>query len=838
MINRTTLSAGIFLLLTTASWAQAPASAPGQSDAVTEAIYRQANQIRLRTTLEQARGAEARGDLLTAGQLYSASWDLVEKVGLPPSAPEAQQARAGLVATRSELAHQAQARGNYAAAEDHIKEVLRADPQNREALTFRQGNEKLMMENLPRTPSKEVQVQIEEIARAHATNTSHVTDARLLFEMGKIDESEAMLKQAIKEDPNNRTAYYYLEIIKEERFKRAAERRDVDSRQSLVEVEQDWATPVSKDSLPQPNPYARSQLIHTSKGRQAIVAKLDQIRMDSVKFDNVPLSAVISDLNDEAKKRDPYKRGLNFIINPNAESVAPAGTQAIDPATGLPAAAAAPAEIVDVGGIAIKLMPPLTDVRLADVLNAIVRVADKPLKYTIEDYAVVFSAKGPEAIPFYTRVFKVDPNTFYQGLQSVGAFVFGEVTQNQGGGGFGGATGGGGGGQQQGNQISGSIVSRVSAAPGGVTGGRNGGGGGGTGGAGGAGGGLKFLTTTNNMEEVQNAARNFFTTLGVTLTEPGKGLAWNDRAGELIVRGTLQDLETIEAAIQTLNRAPPQVNVKAKFVEVSQEDSKALGFDWFLGNVMMGNNKIAASGGTQPSFNGAPSFANPSGVFPGSLAGGTTLAPSATDQILTSGLRNSSPALFSLTGILTDPQFRVVIRALDQRSGADILASPEVTIISGRQAQMKAVEVKTVITSFQFGQQTGGGVTGGGGTVPSDRNIKTDFQAVDAQDILARVTALPISEWSYKADAGTRHIGPMAQDFKAAFKIGGDDKSIAIVDASGIALAAIKGLNEKNEKLESQIKQASAQLEAKDAEIKALKERLDKLEKLISRLDK
>jgi len=338
---------------------------------------------------------------------------------------------------------------------------------------------------------------------------------------------------------------------------------------------------------------------------------------------------------------------------------------------------------------------------------------------------------------------------------------------------------------------------------------------------------------------VQRAAQNFFTTLGVTFVPgDGKGLAWNDRAGELIVRATLQDLETIEAAIQTLNRTPPQVNVKAKFVEVSQEDSKALGFDWYLGNFLMGNGKIAASGGTQPSFAGAPSTANPSGAFPGNVAAGTTIAPSATDQILTSGLRNSAPALFSLTGILTDPQFKVVMRALDQRQGADILASPEVTIISGRQAQMKAVEVKTVITSFQFGQQTGGGVTGGGGTVPSDRNIKTDFQTVDAQEILARVAALPITEWSYKADAGTRHIGPMAQDFKAAFKVGGDDKSIAIVDASGIALAAIKGLSEKNEKLETQIKEASTQLAVKDAEIKALKERLDKLEKLISRLDK
>ena len=74
----------------------------------------------------------------------------------------------------------------------------------------------------------------------------------------------------------------------------------------------------------------------------------------------------------------------------------------------------------------------------------------------------------------------------------------------------------------------------------------------------------------------------------------------------------------------------------------------------------------------------------------------------------------------------------------------------------------------------------------------------------------------------------------MAQDFRAAFNLGADDKQIAVVDASGVALAAIKGLNEKNEKLAEQVKQAAAQIQAKDAEIEALRQRLDKLEQKLS----
>ena len=53
--------------------------------------------------------------------------------------------------------------------------------------------------------------------------------------------------------------------------------------------------------------------------------------------------------------------------------------------------------------------------------------------------------------------------------------------------------------------------------------------------------------------------------------------------------------------------------------------------------------------------------------------------------------------------------------------------------------------------------------------------------------------------WSYRASPEVRHVGPTAQDFRAAFGLGNDDKSIATVDADGVALAAIQGLNAKLE---------------------------------------
>ena len=101
----------------------------------------------------------------------------------------------------------------------------------------------------------------------------------------------------------------------------------------------------------------------------------------------------------------------------------------------------------------------------------------------------------------------------------------------------------------------------------------------------------------------------------------------------------------------------------------------------------------------------------------------------------------------------------------------------------------------------------------------SDRNAKEQFTAINAREILDRVASLPISSWNFKADGSTRHIGPMAQDFYAAFNVGLDDKHIATMDADGVALAAIQGLNEK--------------LKEKDAKLEAMEKRLAELEQWV-----
>jgi general secretion pathway protein D len=232
-------------------------------------------------------------------------------------------------------------------------------------------------------------------------------------------------------------------------------------------------------------------------------------------------------------------------------------------------------------------------------------------------------------------------------------------------------------------------------------------------------------------QALQEAVRLFFSAAGVNLAVPPRSVFFNERAGILFVRASMEELDIVEAAIQALNVAPPQVTIETKFTEVNQEDNRALGFDWFLGNTLAKSGAIGMQGGTAPSYSGTPSPANPSGFFPGpgdatGLPGQFT--PSAgtqgsrsTDNQLTTGLRQSvgtslqNPALATITGILTDPQFRVVIRALEQRGGADLLAAPRVTTLSGRQAQVQLVDIASIVTAVDLTQQGAGGGFGGGG---------------------------------------------------------------------------------------------------------------------------
>lgn len=94
----------------------------------------------------------------------------------------------------------------------------------------------------------------------------------------------------------------------------------------------------------------------------------------------------------------------------------------------------------------------------------------------------------------------------------------------------------------------------------------------------------------------------------------------------------------------------------------------------------------------------------------------------------------------------------------------------------------------------------------------SDRAIKSDIQPIDERRILEQVASLPLSTWRYTADPSrSRHLGPMAQDFKATFGLGATDTAYHPIDAHGVSLASIKALYEMVRQQEARLRQLEAE---------------------------
>jgi tetratricopeptide (TPR) repeat protein len=734
MIKAVLLPIASFIFLAAATVTAQTASSY-YTNAENEAILREANTIVLRQDLVNASAAVERKDLPAAALLYEAAYGLVQSIG-PISIPnETAQAVSGLVAVHMELAREAEEREDYYQADVDVTRVLKVDPTNADAIAFKKQNDLLIAQTRGTQPDRET---IQEVPAIQSSRTDAATlahDGQILYEMGKLEEAQVKLEQALQIDPENRGAYYYLSLVKQARYARANRRKDLDNDDRMVQVMHAWEKPINAVTN-FANPYFMTNLVYTSPNRQTIYRKLNNIHLERVNYQSLPLSEVLRQLGEESVSRDPEKQGINFIFNPNVENIpstaaipgqeglrgGPATT--INPQTGLPETPASTSQQpADPTQININLS--LNNVSLVDVLNAVCLVSDHPIKYSVEDYAIVFAEKGPDSPQYEMRTFKVDPNTFYAGLQNVNSFSFGSVNITSGGSGGGSSGGGNSGGNGQ--SPSGAVVPVVDVSPGAgqarqSSGGAGGGGAGAgiTGGAGAtgvgtagylsnpegdlnarvqdSGGGILYVTTPNLARDVSALAAQFFSSLGVDLTPP-KTVFFNDKLGVLFVYATPQDLDMIEQAIHVLNQAPPMVHIKTRFIDVSQTDTSGLGFDWYLGQFNIGGG-VYGQGGNAGSFN-VPGPGGTVTTFPGTTAAGTTIANGV--QSLTGGLNNSGmPSLATITGILTNPNFQVVLHAIEQRSGSQELAEPEVVTISGRQTQMRATIVQPVITGYTF----------------------------------------------------------------------------------------------------------------------------------------
>jgi beta-lactamase regulating signal transducer with metallopeptidase domain len=361
-----------------------------------------------------------------------------------------------------------------------------------------------------------------------------IQDARFLIEMGRLDAAEEKLDEAIKIGADHRVASYYLDLIEQRRSALESRKRDGASNDELDEIQKLWSGRLTRELLPTPNPFAVASTVSISPGRQSIYRKLETIHIDDFLLPNeTELAEVLKELGSNIRMREVAGRGMNFI--------------------------ATVSDGIDAGSFKIKFNPPIHDVTLKQFLDALVMVAQPPqppaagygVAYSVEDYAVVFRPRRIDQEPMVSRTFKVNPNTFRQGLEEVFPSFNPFQAESPS--------------RQQTNGASGFFTfrgSRVSSADDSVV----------------------------SKGSLQQQVRDFFLAAGVEfptnnvavggaipaqfgVAYPGgaqqKALFLEERTGVLYVRAPLRELDLIENAIHSLNAVPSQLRVDVHVYETS-----------------------------------------------------------------------------------------------------------------------------------------------------------------------------------------------------------------------------------------------------------------------------
>ena len=214
----------------------------------------------------------------------------------------------------------------------------------------------------------------------------------------------------------------------------------------------------------------------------------------------------------------------------------------------------------------------------------------------------------------------------------------------------------------------------------------------------------------------------------------------------LTVRNTANALDQVETLVDELSlRKPRQIKMLTKFVEISQENTDELGFDWIISPFGITSNSSFLSGGTlgnssgrnasdfvSPvagvSVPGIPSAANESVsniVTGGNRSGDYAISRDSIDSFLNNPNRtaqNSSvaPGILSLTGLFTDGQVQMIMRGLAQKKGADVMTAPSIVSRSGERATIEIIREFIYPTEYEPPELpqsvgVGGGIDGGAG---------------------------------------------------------------------------------------------------------------------------
>ncbi len=657
-----------------------PATSAGAAEQVAreEVVRRQEAQVASRRLIDQAQR------LYNEGNYQDATAKLEEAVKLLPRAKvtESDRTRCLHLLTDSyyRLADAAFRAGESDKARALAQKALEYDPHNRSAEGVIVKIKQAEAETKPGVTRTAAATPFPDRTPEFVAKKDQIKklfrEGKILMNSGQYDEADRRFQQILLLDPYNEDASTLLESVSAARANIAQSAADATRVRRLGEVTEAWVPPISRE-LQAPKPELPTSPIGREVARQAeILKKLNGIVIPEINYRDAVVSDVITFLSEESRRLDPEKVGVNIVLSSGLTAPTPSGVPA--PSAAPPAEGQPPAPTATEAVEGRKVTLSLRSVPLIDALKYVTTLAG--LKYRIESTAVIVLPLDAPSGDMITRSYPVNPGVFIPLMTITNRPVVTTQVQN---------VGGGGGTVQQASPL-------VQSGP------------------------SVVLPDTSIAVLSSNQVKQVFIDAGVEFP-PGSAFFYYDRTSTIIIRNTPENLEIFDRVLAVLNTVPAQVEIEAKFVEISQNDLDELGFQWSVGQKSSGSFDVTGGKGTEAFPPGSGALADPSQQISGGLRDATVIQGNAIDALLaangfgTASSVNDTVATFR--GILTNPQFQLVIQALAQKKSADILNAPKVTTISGAQAQLRVAQEFIYPTTFTPATVVAGTSSGAGGVV-------------------------------------------------------------------------------------------------------------------------
>jgi len=661
------LAAALTIMICNGAMAQAT------SVAEREAARREANLPRGQEALGRAKAAMAERNYTVAHEEFRLALNYLPDAVVSERSHD--DALSGFCASGLKLAEQKIAEGKYGEAEAICREILsnRYDPNCRPAAEMLARLQE--PGSINRTMGPKFLSKVEEVKRL-------LSDGEGYYNSGRYDLAFKKYEQVLALDPYNVAARRGEERINLTKTHYGEEAYNETRSRQLWQVQKGWEEPVRKygESVgPITDAFTKD-----ATGTARITNKLNTIIIPKIEFRDASIREAIEFLRQQAAENDPGadgRKGVDIVLRLNtlgtrAETTATTTTTSVVSSTTtapgvspeptaiapLPPPAATTVSAPAINPADARITITLNQIPLGEALRYIASQAN--LKVKIEPYAVSIIPISEMSNDLLTKQYRVPP-------------------------GF----------------ISGSLNASTSALNQPAT---------------------KSVQTTGTAKDTQEStggrllvnregAKEFLESQGVSFSVPGSSANFLPQSSRLIVRNTADNLELVDAIVEQANTSgPKQVEIESKFIEINQTNLKELGFDWLLGQFNIpGSTRVFGSGGTTgnapPLVPGnypfIPPGGDPVGQFPvtaGNRSGSFSIAGNAIDSLLAgTNAAAVAPGIFGLSGIFTDPQFQVVIRALNQKKGIDLLSAPRVTTKSGQRAVIEIVREFRYPTQFQ-----------------------------------------------------------------------------------------------------------------------------------------